>query len=83
MTLERPTCFGDLSAWWVPAVGEDVARHVVPEGIDVQRRLYVECSSRAWATQVQVMEEALLARLNRRLAQERQFNGLVAGFPSR
>lgn len=69
MSLERPAWFVDVDAWWVPAVGEEVAARVRPLGFDAQHRLHVECDSRAWATQVRLLADRLAKRLDMCLPQ--------------
>jgi hypothetical protein len=63
-TLERPGWFADLDAWWLPAVGDDVAAHVTPLGFDCQHRVHVECTGSAWKTQLQLLATPLLTKIN-------------------
>ncbi|MEU9485889.1 DciA family protein [Streptomyces decoyicus] len=64
MSLEQPAWFADLDAWWLPAAGEDVVARVRPLGFDSQRRLHVECGSRAWTTQMRLVADSLAKRVN-------------------
>lgn len=77
MPLTQPEWFGDLDAWWTPAVGDDVARHVEPIGIDDRRRLHVRCSSAAWGTQTRLIAAGLIARVNELLADDAQMPGII------
>ncbi|MEV7471649.1 DUF721 domain-containing protein [Streptomyces kronopolitis] len=76
MSLERPAWFADLDAWWMPAVGEEVAARVRPLGFDPQHRLHVECDSRAWTTQMRVLADTLANRVNQCVPQY-EVTGLV------
>ncbi|MER5615896.1 DciA family protein [Streptomyces sp. NPDC002215] len=77
MPVTRPEWFSDLDAWWAPAVGKDVARHVDPVGIDDHTRLHVQCSSPAWRTQTRLLGASLTARVNELLAPTTQITGIV------
>ncbi|MEV5433917.1 DUF721 domain-containing protein [Streptomyces sp. NPDC052701] len=77
MPLTQPYWFSDLEAWWSPAAGEDVARHVEPVGIDGNQRLHVRCSSPAWRTQTRLMGAALTERVNEVLAPRMKITGIV------
>jgi hypothetical protein len=77
MPLTQPHWFSDLEAWWSPAVGEDVARHVEPVGIDDSDRLHVRCSSPAWRTQARLIGAALTERVNEVLASRAKIAGIV------
>ncbi|MDH6130067.1 DUF721 domain-containing protein [Kitasatospora sp. GP82] len=65
MSLSTPGWFAALDSWWLPAVGEDIARNVSPLGLDGQGRLHVACHSGAWRRQVRLLERPLTARVNR------------------
>nr|WP_237533035.1 DciA family protein [Streptomyces sp. SID685] len=75
--VTRPEWFGDGEAWWSPAVGEDVARHVEPVGVDDQARLHVRCSSPARRTQTRLLAAALTTRVNELLAPRAKIAGIV------
>ncbi|MFF7146269.1 DciA family protein [Streptomyces nodosus] len=77
MPLTQPGWFSDLEAWWIPAVGEDVARHVEPVGIDDSKRLHVRCSSPAWRTQTRLIAAALTGCVNEVLAPRSKVAGIV------
>lgn len=77
MPVTQPEWFSDLDAWWSPAVGEDVARHVEPVGIDDHLRLHVRCSSPAWRTQTRLLGTSLTARVNELLAPKTKITGIV------
>ncbi|WP_346342403.1 DciA family protein [Streptomyces sp. SID685] len=77
MPVTRPEWFGDGEAWWSPAVGEDVARHVEPVGVDDQARLHVRCSSPARRTQTRLLAAALTTRVNELLAPRAKIAGIV------
>ncbi|MFJ8752012.1 DciA family protein [Streptomyces sp. NPDC102441] len=77
MPVTQPEWFSDLDAWWSPAVGEDVARHVEPVGIDDHIRLHVRCSSSAWRTQTRLLGTSLTARVNELLAPKTKITGIV------
>jgi predicted nucleic acid-binding Zn ribbon protein len=50
---------------WPQIVGEDVAKHCVPERYDEgERVLTVRCDSTAWATNLRLLAPTLVARLN-------------------
>ena len=50
---------------WPQIVGEDLAKHCVPERYDEDERvLTVQCDSTAWATQLRLLAPQLVARLN-------------------
>ncbi|MFK8851340.1 DciA family protein [Streptomyces sp. Ac-502] len=76
MSLEQPAWFADVDAWWVPAVGEEVAARVRPLGFDAELRLHVECDSRAWTIQVRLLAHHLAKRLDRCLPQH-QVTGVI------
>ncbi len=76
MSLEQPAWFADVDAWWVPAVGEEVAARVRPLGFDAELRLHVECDSWAWTTQVRLLARLLAKRLDRCLP-EHQVTGVI------
>ncbi|MFI2429741.1 DciA family protein [Streptomyces sp. NPDC018955] len=77
MPLTQPDWFSDLEAWWTPAVGEEVARHVEPVGIDDSSRLHVRCSRPAWHTQTRLMGAALTERVNEVLAPRTEIADIV------
>lgn len=70
MFLSQPTWFADLDAWWVPATGDDISRHVEPLGVDDQHRLHVRASSPAWLTQTRLIANILTTRINEILASD-------------
>lgn len=77
MPLTRPEWFSDLDAWWRPAVGEGVARHVEPVGIDDRARLHVRCSSPAWRIQTRLIGASLTTHVNELLTPTAKIAGIV------
>ncbi|MGK7235782.1 DciA family protein [Streptomyces hygroscopicus] len=77
MPLTQPEWFPDLEAWWLPAVGDTVARHVEPVGIDGSGRLHLQCSSSAWRTQTRLLGAAFTAQVNEVLAPAAQISGIL------
>ncbi|MFI1855554.1 DciA family protein [Streptomyces sp. NPDC020480] len=77
MPLTQPEWFPDLEAWWLPAVGDTVARHVEPVGIDGSGRLHLRCSSSAWRTQTRLLGTAFTAQVNEVLAPAAQISGIL------
>ncbi|MDI1454435.1 DciA family protein [Streptomyces sp. ATE26] len=77
MPVTQPEWLSDGEAWWSPAVGEDVARHVEPVGVDDQARLHVRCSSPAWRTQTRLLAAALTTSVNELLAPRAKIAGIV------
>ncbi|MEU6088616.1 DciA family protein [Streptomyces sp. NPDC047085] len=62
---ETPAAVGGVMGRWPQIVGEDLAKHCVPQRYDEDERvLSVQCDSTAWATQLRLLAPALVARLN-------------------
>ncbi|MFF3462024.1 DUF721 domain-containing protein [Streptomyces sp. NPDC001984] len=62
---ETPAAVGGVMGRWPQIVGEDLAKHCVPQRYDEDERvLAVQCDSTAWATQLRLLAPALVARLN-------------------
>ncbi|KUN83902.1 hypothetical protein AQJ66_17200 [Streptomyces bungoensis] len=62
---ETPAAVGGVMGRWPQIVGEDLAKHCVPQRYDEDERvLSVSCESTAWATQLRLLAPALVARLN-------------------
>ncbi|MEU6069567.1 MULTISPECIES: DUF721 domain-containing protein [Streptomyces] len=62
---EAPAAVGGVMGRWPQIVGEDLAKHCVPQRYDEDERvLSVQCDSTAWATQLRLLAPALVARLN-------------------
>ena len=62
---EAPAAVGGVMGRWPEIVGEDLAKHCVPERYDEDARvLTVQCDSTAWATQLRLLAPQLVARLN-------------------
>ncbi|MEW2420107.1 DciA family protein [Streptomyces nigra] len=62
---ETPAAVGGVMGRWPEIVGEDVAKHCVPERYDEDVRvLVVRCDSTAWATNLRLLAPTLVARLN-------------------
>ncbi|MYU25495.1 MULTISPECIES: DUF721 domain-containing protein [unclassified Streptomyces] len=62
---ETPAAVGGVMGRWPQIVGEDVAKHCVPERYDEDERvLLVRCDSTAWATNLRLLAPTLVARLN-------------------
>jgi predicted nucleic acid-binding Zn ribbon protein len=62
---ETPAAVGGVMGRWPQIVGEDLAKHCVPEKYDEDERvLVVQCDSTAWATQLRHLTPTLVARLN-------------------
>lgn len=53
----------DLFNRWAEIVGENNAEHSTPENLS-QGLLLVRCQSTAWATQLKLMQEPILQRIN-------------------
>ncbi|WP_326611392.1 DciA family protein [Streptomyces scopuliridis] len=69
---ETPAAVGGVMGRWPQIVGEDVAKHCVPQRYDDgndERVLTVQCDSTAWATQLRLLAPRLVARLNEDLGQ--------------
>ncbi|GAA3722891.1 DUF721 domain-containing protein [Streptomyces tremellae] len=69
---EAPAAVGGVMGRWPQIVGEELAKHCVPERFDEAddaRVLTVVCDSTAWATQLRLLVPRLLARLNEDLGQ--------------
>lgn len=65
---ETPAAVGGVMGRWPQIVGEDVAKHCVPETYDEDERvLVVRCDSTAWATNLRLLAPQLVARLNQDL----------------
>ncbi|MDX3087371.1 MULTISPECIES: DUF721 domain-containing protein [Streptomyces] len=62
---ETPAAVGGVMGRWPAIVGEELARHCVPERYDEDERvLTVRCDSTAWATNLRLLAPQLVARLN-------------------
>ncbi|HEY8978474.1 MAG TPA: DciA family protein [Streptomyces sp.] len=62
---ETPAAVGGVMGRWPEIVGEDLAKHCVPQRYDEDERvLVVQCDSTAWATQLRHLAPTLVARLN-------------------
>jgi predicted nucleic acid-binding Zn ribbon protein len=62
---ETPAAVGGVMGRWPQIVGEDLAKHCVPQRYDEDARvLTVSCDSTAWATQLRLLAPQLVARLN-------------------
>ncbi|MPY58301.1 DUF721 domain-containing protein [Streptomyces spongiae] len=62
---ETPAAVGGVMGRWPELVGEDVAKHCVPEKYDEDERvLTVRCDSTAWATNLRLLAPQIVARLN-------------------
>ncbi|WP_030905416.1 DUF721 domain-containing protein [Streptomyces sp. NRRL F-5126] len=64
---EAPAAVGGVMGRWPQIVGEELAKHCVPERFDDgddERVLTVVCDSTVWATQLRLLAPRLLARLN-------------------
>ncbi|MEV8333334.1 DUF721 domain-containing protein [Streptomyces niveus] len=62
---ETPAAVGGVMGRWPQIVGDDLARHCVPERYEEDERiLTVICDSTAWATQLRLLAPRLVARLN-------------------
>ncbi|WP_415947722.1 DUF721 domain-containing protein [Streptomyces sp. KLOTTS4A1] len=67
---ETPAAVGGVMGRWPQIVGEDLAKHCVPQKYDEDDRvLMVQCDSTAWATQLRLLAPQLVARLNQDLGQ--------------
>ncbi|WP_338698404.1 DciA family protein [Streptomyces sp. Q6] len=65
---ETPAAVGGVMGRWPQIVGEDLAKHCVPQKYDEDERvLTVLCDSTAWATQLRLLAPQLVARLNQDL----------------
>ncbi|MBL1107960.1 DUF721 domain-containing protein [Streptomyces sp. 5-8] len=83
---ETPAAVGGVMGRWPQIVGEDLAKHCVPQRYDEDERvLTVQCDSTAWATQLRVLAPALVARLNEDLGHGsvRMIKVLNPGGPAR
>ncbi|GAA2653002.1 DUF721 domain-containing protein [Streptomyces vastus] len=62
---ETPAAVGGVMGRWPQIVGDDLAKHCVPEKYDEdERTLIVRCDSTAWATNLRLLAPQLVARLN-------------------
>ncbi|MFE9448773.1 DUF721 domain-containing protein [Streptomyces sp. NPDC006739] len=62
---EAPAAVGGVMGRWPQIVGDDLAKHCVPQRYDEDEHvLTVQCDSTAWATQLRLLAPALVARLN-------------------
>lgn len=62
---ETPAAVGGVMGRWPQIVGDDLAKHCVPERYEEDERiLTVICDSTAWATQLRLLAPRLVARLN-------------------
>lgn len=69
---ETPAAVGGVMGRWPQIVGDDLAKHCVPQRYDedpAARVLTVSCDSTAWATQLRLLTPQLVARLNADLGQ--------------
>ncbi len=67
---ETPAAVGGVMGRWPQIVGDDLAKHCVPQKYDEDDRvLTVQCDSTAWATQLRLLAPQLVARLNQDLGQ--------------
>jgi predicted nucleic acid-binding Zn ribbon protein len=66
-SLAPPTLLARVQARWVDAAGEAVAREAEPVA-EREGTVTVRCSSSVWASELQLLSEDLLGRLNSRLA---------------
>ncbi|MXM65619.1 DUF721 domain-containing protein [Streptomyces sp. HUCO-GS316] len=67
---EAPAAVGGVMGRWPQIVGEDLAKHCVPERYDEDELvLVVRCDSTAWATNLRLLAPQLVARLNEDLGQ--------------
>ncbi|MFE3602149.1 DUF721 domain-containing protein [Streptomyces sp. NPDC059096] len=69
---ETPAAVGGVMGRWPQIVGEDLAKHCVPQRYDDAedaRVLTVQCDSTVWATQLRLLAPRLVARLNEDLGQ--------------
>ncbi|QDQ12570.1 DUF721 domain-containing protein [Streptomyces spectabilis] len=67
---ETPAAVGGVMGRWPEIVGEDLAKHCVPQRYDENERvLTVQCDSTAWATNLRLLAPQLVARLNEDLGQ--------------
>ncbi|MEU2734420.1 DciA family protein [Streptomyces sp. NPDC007095] len=65
---ETPAAVGGVMGRWPQIVGEDLAKHCVPQKYDEDERvLTVQCDSTAWATQLRLLAPQVVARLNQDL----------------
>ncbi|MER5667859.1 DUF721 domain-containing protein [Streptomyces mirabilis] len=65
---ETPAAVGGVMGRWPQIVGEDLAKHCVPQKYDEDERvLTVQCDSTAWATQLRLLARQVVARLNQDL----------------
>ncbi|MFG2132578.1 DUF721 domain-containing protein [Streptomyces sp. NPDC048751] len=83
---EAPAAVGGVMGRWPEIVGEDVAKHCVPERYDEDERvLVVRCDSTAWATNLRLLAPTLVARLNEDLGHGavKQIKVLGPGGPAR
>ncbi|MEV5873863.1 DciA family protein [Streptomyces sp. NPDC052101] len=83
---ETPAAVGGVMGRWPQIVGEDLAKHCVPQRYDEDERvLVVSCDSTAWATQLRHLAPALVARLNEDLGHGtvRMIKVLNPGGPAR
>ncbi|MFI1729146.1 DUF721 domain-containing protein [Streptomyces acidicola] len=77
---EAPAAVGGVMGRWPELVGEDVAKHCVPEKYDEDERvLTVRCDSTAWATNLRLLAPQIVARLNEDLGHGRVRRLLVHG----
>ncbi|MDX6363672.1 MAG: hypothetical protein QOC85_2682 [Streptomyces sp.] len=62
---EAPAAVGGVMGRWPEIVGDDLAKHCVPQKYDEDEHvLTVQCDSTAWATQLRLLAPQLVARLN-------------------
>jgi predicted nucleic acid-binding Zn ribbon protein len=73
--LAPPDLLAAVQRHWREAAGEEIAAEAEP-GSERDGRVTFRCSSAVWAAELTMLEQGLLAELNRRLPRERQARGL-------
>ncbi|MGR3935239.1 DciA family protein [Streptomyces sp. BRA346] len=63
MTTSPVAGSADLHAWWLQAVGEEVAEQARPVRLDTSGQLHVRCLIPAWATQMRQLSRQVADRL--------------------
>lgn len=77
MSLSHPGWFADLAVRWPTVLGLELSDHVEPLGVDTAGRLHVLCTTPSWATQVTLLSEAVVARINASLAEGVFITGII------